>query len=71
MTETLGYSLSEIIHTLTTSRPSAIMASYHLLLNKLNRSQKGAKASKVHASFAHTYGFSDACNNKTFTYSTV
>uniref|UniRef100_A0A3B4TVQ0 non-specific serine/threonine protein kinase n=1 Tax=Seriola dumerili TaxID=41447 RepID=A0A3B4TVQ0_SERDU len=46
MTETLGYALSEIIHTLTTNRPSAIMASYHLLLNKLNRSQKGAKASK-------------------------
>ncbi|KAM7368169.1 hypothetical protein PAMP_014415 [Pampus punctatissimus] len=46
MTETLGYSLSEIIHTLTTNRPSAIMASYHLLLNKLNRSQKGTKASK-------------------------
>ncbi|XP_056260651.1 hormonally up-regulated neu tumor-associated kinase homolog [Seriola aureovittata] len=46
MTETLGYALSEIIHTLTTHRPSAIMASYHLLLNKLNRSQKGAKASK-------------------------
>ncbi|XP_040920767.1 hormonally up-regulated neu tumor-associated kinase [Toxotes jaculatrix] len=46
MTETLGYSLSEIIHTITTNRPSAIMASYHLLLNKLNRSQKGAKTSK-------------------------
>ncbi|XP_041660695.1 hormonally up-regulated neu tumor-associated kinase homolog B [Cheilinus undulatus] len=46
MTETLGYSLSEVIHTLTTNRPSAIMASYHLLLHKLTRSQKGAKASK-------------------------
>ncbi|XP_059212635.1 hormonally up-regulated neu tumor-associated kinase homolog [Centropristis striata] len=46
MTETLGYSLSEIIHTLTINRPSAIMASYHLLLNKLSRSQKGTKASK-------------------------
>ncbi|XP_028461071.1 hormonally up-regulated neu tumor-associated kinase isoform X2 [Perca flavescens] len=46
MKETLGYSLSEIIHTLTINRPSAIMASYHLLLNKLSRSQKGAKASK-------------------------
>ncbi|KAM8831835.1 uncharacterized protein AB9W97_003240 [Spinachia spinachia] len=46
MTETLGYSLSEIIHTLTINRPCAIMASYHLLLNKLNRSQKGAKPSK-------------------------
>ncbi|XP_030578274.1 hormonally up-regulated neu tumor-associated kinase homolog [Archocentrus centrarchus] len=46
MTETLGYSLSEIIHTLTTNRPSAVMASYHLLLSRLSRSQKGAKASK-------------------------
>uniref|UniRef100_UPI003AAD6BFF uncharacterized protein n=1 Tax=Centroberyx gerrardi TaxID=166262 RepID=UPI003AAD6BFF len=46
MTETLGYSLPDVIHTLTTNRPSAIMASYHLLLNKLSRSQKGAKASK-------------------------
>lgn len=55
MTETLGYSLSEIIHTLTTNRPSAIMASYHLLLNKLSRSQKGAKASKVHTSFSSTH----------------
>uniref|UniRef100_A0A3Q1J697 non-specific serine/threonine protein kinase n=1 Tax=Anabas testudineus TaxID=64144 RepID=A0A3Q1J697_ANATE len=46
MTETLGYSPSEIIHTLTTNRPSAVMAYYHLLLNKLNSSQKGAKAAK-------------------------
>ncbi|KAK2856484.1 hypothetical protein Q5P01_005219 [Channa striata] len=45
-TETLDYSLSEIIHTLTVNRPSAIMAHYHLLLNKLNRRHKGAKASK-------------------------
>uniref|UniRef100_A0A672I3D4 non-specific serine/threonine protein kinase n=1 Tax=Salarias fasciatus TaxID=181472 RepID=A0A672I3D4_SALFA len=48
MTETLGYSLSEIINTLTTNRPCAIMAAYHLLLSKFNRSQKGAKAGKVH-----------------------
>ncbi|XP_019125405.2 hormonally up-regulated neu tumor-associated kinase homolog B [Larimichthys crocea] len=47
MTETLGYSLSEIIQTLTNNRPSAIMASYHLLLNKLSRNQKGTKASKM------------------------
>ncbi|TKS75892.1 Hormonally up-regulated neu tumor-associated kinase [Collichthys lucidus] len=46
MTETLGYSLSEIIQTLTNNRPSAIMASYHLLLNKFSRNQKGTKASK-------------------------
>ncbi|XP_068199417.1 hormonally up-regulated neu tumor-associated kinase [Antennarius striatus] len=53
MTEKLGYSLSEITHTLTTNRPSAIMASYHLLLKQLSRSQKGVKASKVHSSFAN------------------
>ncbi|XP_014825020.1 PREDICTED: hormonally up-regulated neu tumor-associated kinase homolog [Poecilia mexicana] len=46
MTETLGYSLSEVINTVTSNRPSAVMASYHLLLNKFNRSHKGAKASK-------------------------
>lgn len=55
MTETLDYSLSEIIHTVTTNRPSAIMASYHLLLNKLGRSQKGPKASKVHTSVSNTH----------------
>lgn len=48
MTETLGYSLSEIMHTLTANRPSAIMASYHLLLSKFNKSQKGSKAGKVY-----------------------
>uniref|UniRef100_A0A3B3VTJ6 non-specific serine/threonine protein kinase n=1 Tax=Poecilia latipinna TaxID=48699 RepID=A0A3B3VTJ6_9TELE len=37
MTETLGYSLSEVIKTVTSNRPSAVMASYHLLLNKFNR----------------------------------
>uniref|UniRef100_A0A8D2ZTZ5 non-specific serine/threonine protein kinase n=1 Tax=Scophthalmus maximus TaxID=52904 RepID=A0A8D2ZTZ5_SCOMX len=46
MTETLGYSPSETIHTITTNRPSAIMASYHLLVNKLNRSHRATKASK-------------------------
>ncbi|KAF7664606.1 hypothetical protein LDENG_00171720 [Lucifuga dentata] len=46
MADTLGYSLSDIINTLTTNRPSTILASYHLLLNKLSRSQKAAKASK-------------------------
>uniref|UniRef100_A0A3Q2NYN8 non-specific serine/threonine protein kinase n=1 Tax=Fundulus heteroclitus TaxID=8078 RepID=A0A3Q2NYN8_FUNHE len=46
MTETLGFSHSEIINTVTANRPSAIMASYHLLLNKFNRSHRGAKAGK-------------------------
>ncbi|XP_054900050.1 hormonally up-regulated neu tumor-associated kinase homolog [Poeciliopsis prolifica] len=44
MTETLGYSLSEVINTVTSNRPSAVMASYHLLLNKFNRSHKAGKA---------------------------
>lgn len=55
MTETLGYSLSEITHTVTANKPSAIMASYHLLLNKLGRSQKGTKAAKVHASSSNIH----------------
>ncbi|XP_062324044.1 LOW QUALITY PROTEIN: hormonally up-regulated neu tumor-associated kinase homolog [Osmerus eperlanus] len=46
MTETLGYSLSDVIHTLTINRPSSIMASYHLLHGKLSRTQRGAKGSK-------------------------
>lgn len=55
MTETLGYSLSEITHTVTANKPSAIMASYHLLLNKLSRNQKGTKAAKVHASSSNIH----------------
>ncbi|XP_055362091.1 hormonally up-regulated neu tumor-associated kinase isoform X2 [Betta splendens] len=47
MTETLGYALSEVVHTLTANRPSAAMAYYHLLLNKLAGGQRGAKASKL------------------------
>lgn len=54
MTETLNYSPSEITNTVTANRPSAIMASYHLLLHKLSRSQRGAKAAKVCASSSHT-----------------
>lgn len=50
MTDTLGYSRSDVTYTLTNNRPSAIMACYHLLLNKLNRSLKGTKANKVLAS---------------------
>ncbi|XP_033846930.2 hormonally up-regulated neu tumor-associated kinase homolog [Periophthalmus magnuspinnatus] len=46
MTDTLGYALSDVVHTLTNNRPSPIMAYYHLLLNKFNRSQKGAKTLK-------------------------
>lgn len=54
MSETLHYSPSEITHTVTANRPSAIMASYHLLLQKLCRSQRGTKAAKVRASSSHT-----------------
>ncbi|XP_056873133.1 hormonally up-regulated neu tumor-associated kinase isoform X5 [Takifugu flavidus] len=46
MTDTLGFSLADITYTLTNNRPSAIMACYHLLLNKLSRSLKGTKANK-------------------------
>ncbi|XP_041950464.1 hormonally up-regulated neu tumor-associated kinase homolog A [Alosa sapidissima] len=46
MTESLGYGLSDVIHTVINNRPSAIMAAYHLLLKKLLREQRGAKAMK-------------------------
>ncbi|XP_055043627.2 uncharacterized protein [Misgurnus anguillicaudatus] len=46
MTESLGYGLSEIIHAVINNKPSAILASYHLLLKKLTRYQKGVKAMK-------------------------
>ncbi|KAF6732247.1 Hormonally up-regulated neu tumor-associated kinase [Oryzias melastigma] len=47
MTETLGYSSSEVTHVLTSNKPSSIMANYHLLLGKLGRCHKGAKAAKT------------------------
>ncbi|XP_051947713.1 hormonally up-regulated neu tumor-associated kinase-like [Xyrauchen texanus] len=46
MTESLGYGLSDIIHTVINNKPSAILASYHLLLKKLTRHQKGVKTFK-------------------------
>ncbi|XP_067226726.1 hormonally up-regulated neu tumor-associated kinase-like isoform X2 [Chanodichthys erythropterus] len=47
MTESLGYGLSDIIHTVISNKPSAILACYHLLLKKLNRHQKVVKTMKV------------------------
>ncbi|XP_031437088.1 LOW QUALITY PROTEIN: hormonally up-regulated neu tumor-associated kinase [Clupea harengus] len=46
MTESLGYGLSDVIHTVINNRPSTIMSSYHLLLKKLLREQRGAKTTK-------------------------
>ncbi|XP_053700177.1 hormonally up-regulated neu tumor-associated kinase homolog B isoform X2 [Synchiropus splendidus] len=46
MTETMSYSLSEVVQTLTSNRPSAIMAAYHLLLAKIKCSQKAVKPTK-------------------------
>ncbi|XP_018584830.1 hormonally up-regulated neu tumor-associated kinase [Scleropages formosus] len=46
MTESLGYGLSDIMHTLINNRPSSIMATYCLLVKKLEKHQKGAKSSK-------------------------
>ncbi|KAF5890457.1 hormonally up-regulated neu tumor-associated kinase A-like, partial [Clarias magur] len=43
MTEALGYSLSEVIHTVINNKPSTILATYQLLLKKLSRHQKGSK----------------------------
>ncbi|XP_051515064.1 uncharacterized protein LOC127418516 [Myxocyprinus asiaticus] len=47
MTESLDYGLSDIIHTVINNKPSAILASYHLLLKKLIRHQKGVKTMQV------------------------
>ncbi|KAM9390906.1 uncharacterized protein ACWYII_034302, partial [Salvelinus alpinus] len=46
MTEYLGYSLSDVTTMLTNNRPSAILASYQLLLSKLTRGEKGARGIK-------------------------
>src|SRR4029434_3298391 len=54
MTESLGYGLSDVIHTVINNRPSTIMSSYHLLLKKLLREQRGAKTTKVHT-HTHTH----------------
>ncbi|KAJ8008733.1 hypothetical protein DPEC_G00081480 [Dallia pectoralis] len=43
MTESLGYSLADVINTLTNNRPSAVLASYHLLHSKLTRPQRGLR----------------------------
>lgn len=69
MTDTLGFSLADITYTLTNNRPSAIMACYHLLLNKLSRSLKGTKAKKVLAS--HNQSFPSTENNKTHSNTTI
>ncbi|XP_061668585.1 hormonally up-regulated neu tumor-associated kinase isoform X5 [Syngnathoides biaculeatus] len=45
MTDTLGYSVAEVARTLAQNRPSAVMATYHLLLAKIKRS-RGATASR-------------------------
>ncbi|KAK7132503.1 hypothetical protein R3I93_018894 [Phoxinus phoxinus] len=46
MTESLGYGLSDIIHTVISNKPSAILACYHILLKKLNRHQKVVRTMK-------------------------
>ncbi|KAL7859727.1 hypothetical protein SRHO_G00148740, partial [Serrasalmus rhombeus] len=46
MTESLGFGLSDIIHTVINNKPSAILATYQLLLKKLIRHQKGVKTMK-------------------------
>ncbi|KAL7864997.1 hypothetical protein AOLI_G00164170 [Acnodon oligacanthus] len=46
MTESLGFGLSDIIHTVINNKPSAILATYQLLLKKLIRHQRGAKTMK-------------------------
>ncbi|XP_062872048.1 hormonally up-regulated neu tumor-associated kinase homolog A [Trichomycterus rosablanca] len=43
MTESFGYDLSDIVHTVVNNKPSSILATYQLLLKKLIQHQKGAK----------------------------
>uniref|UniRef100_A0A8C6KL00 non-specific serine/threonine protein kinase n=1 Tax=Nothobranchius furzeri TaxID=105023 RepID=A0A8C6KL00_NOTFU len=64
LTKTLGYSVSEIVHTLTNNRPSSLMAYYHLLLSKLTRSQKGAKAGKRLESSDWTFSSKNTQRNR-------
>ena len=62
MTESLGYGLSDVIHTVINNRPSTIMSSYHLLLKKLLREQRGAKTTKVHThTHIHTHAHTHLC----------
>uniref|UniRef100_W5KAC7 non-specific serine/threonine protein kinase n=1 Tax=Astyanax mexicanus TaxID=7994 RepID=W5KAC7_ASTMX len=46
MSESLGYGLSDIIHTVINNKPSTILATYQLLLKKMIRQQKVAKTMK-------------------------
>uniref|UniRef100_A0A673MLY1 non-specific serine/threonine protein kinase n=1 Tax=Sinocyclocheilus rhinocerous TaxID=307959 RepID=A0A673MLY1_9TELE len=46
MTESLGYGLSDIIHTVISNKPSTTLACYHLLLKKLTRHQKVVRTMK-------------------------
>ncbi|KAK1801908.1 hypothetical protein P4O66_022538 [Electrophorus voltai] len=46
MAESLGYSISDIIHTVINNKPSAILATYQLLLKTVTRRTKGAKIAK-------------------------
>ncbi|XP_073795297.1 uncharacterized protein isoform X2 [Danio rerio] len=46
MTESLGFGLSDVIHTVISNKPSAILACYHLLLKKLTRHQKVVRSMK-------------------------
>ncbi|XP_061126788.1 hormonally up-regulated neu tumor-associated kinase homolog A [Syngnathus typhle] len=47
MTDTLGYSASEVTRTLTDNRPSPVMAAYHLLLAKIKRNPPCVKEKKA------------------------
>uniref|UniRef100_W5NHE0 non-specific serine/threonine protein kinase n=1 Tax=Lepisosteus oculatus TaxID=7918 RepID=W5NHE0_LEPOC len=51
MTESLDYALSDVISTMINNRPSAIMATYCLLVKKLARHQKGVKTIKLQKHF--------------------
>uniref|UniRef100_A0A8C6SGV5 non-specific serine/threonine protein kinase n=1 Tax=Neogobius melanostomus TaxID=47308 RepID=A0A8C6SGV5_9GOBI len=65
VTDTFGYSLSDVIHTLTNNRPCPVMAYYHLLLNKFSRSQKSAKVMKVSSQIKQK-DFASKCVDNSF-----
>ncbi|XP_061609228.1 hormonally up-regulated neu tumor-associated kinase [Phyllopteryx taeniolatus] len=47
MTDTLGFSAAEVARTLARNRPSAVMATYHLLLAKIKRSRRCAESDRA------------------------
>src|SRR4029434_3814036 len=65
MTESLGYGLSDVIHTVINNRPSTIMSSYHLLL--LTPSHKPTHQEKYYR-HTHTQALTHTVSQTIHTY---